>query len=582
MAETTTIARGSFTVIDYTDAASITAGIQANKALTVISSSDNDTVRSSKWTDTAPLIVTPIIYMSTANGTPSNLASSLKSIAWSYQRSGSGVASADQGWKSLSLNEDSAKASQGICSDERFIIQPTTVSGGAIKNALLVKCDSINHLGEATPEPLLEAKKVDTISFRYDGIYEEESGMQTPVSGTITFTIIVQGSSATTLIISTPSGNIFTDRNQDPLKLIMELWRGSAVDFSDVAFRWYKKDDTSFTPIATNAATAPLAVKVSVPKNNDISVGSRFLWTSGTYSDLDALNTALKGDIGNSFYLGGNTPIEFEVVAIEISGDNALVSFKVVGAESGGFPSSITSTVTNNSWLIPLHYDPYCGGGWDLITAQSLAESIVEGLGTSAGGPYLDPNIDTSSSSVTVDLDTANILGKNVLIVPSSAVTGLQIFKGVAYDLSAETAADPVNKWTPISSVVSVLDYTDPYQVTLYSPNGNIIRNKKGFIQVIAEVYSGGELVSNIGEMYFRWKLMDKDGNPVTKSPAFTYDDGSGTSEIYGKGSDTYGPLNIIQVDGTTISGVTPNYDRIYLCGNDIVQKGTVTCEVLI
>lgn len=60
----------------------------------------------------------------------------------------------------------------------------------------------------------------------------------------ITLTRVVNGGGITCAICTTPNGNVFKNGEVDSLVAKVELWRGSVVDTTDVAYQWYMMDPT--------------------------------------------------------------------------------------------------------------------------------------------------------------------------------------------------------------------------------------------------------------------------------------------------------------------------------------------------
>lgn len=539
--EVKTLARGSITIIDYNDAASISSLIESNKPLTVIWT---NAARSSEWTQTLPLILSPVVFVSSTGGSAENQAKNLKNMQWFFQRSG-GVADA---WTEIIVGDNGVGTT-----DKRF----TVVQSGENKNRLEVRCDGIEGV-----DPLLDESHT-TVSFKYSGEYEDQNGMITKVGGSITYALIKSGSDKAVSVIYTPDGNVFM---KDPAgttpdkNAIIEMWKGSVVDFTDVDFRWYLQKDGVFNPmiIQTNTMINSIVLTITAESwDETVEVGSLFQVQDTTSEWTPEIPVLL--------------PTVYKVV--EVNTQNHQLTICQANDPSKGFDS----VYNRGAKIVSKWWDVRTGRGWARIKATSPSEAVTEGLATDGTtGLYLG---ELYTDSLPSGGQTSNCTGSNQLIVPAAAVYGIETIKGVAYDL------DPVMNgglaYLAHPQVINFLDYTDPYQITLISSNGNIIRNGVGFVKIDTEIRQGGELLSGTakGNLYFDWSLYNNAGDQVSK---FTHGNKSDGQAIRGYGRDTYEVANpIIGTDGTPLE-VTPKFDTCYLSKADITGKGTATCEISI
>lgn len=537
--EVKTLARGSITIIDYNDAASISSLIESNKPLTVIYT---NAARSSEWTESLPLILNPVVFVSSTGGSAENQAKNLKNMQWFYQRSGG----SSDAWTEITVED-------GKCTDTRFTIPQS----GDVKNRLEVRCD-----GKTGVAPLLDDAH-STVSFKYSGDYEDGNGMITKVGGAITFSMIKSGTDKAVSVLYTPDGNVFmkSPAGDTPDKTaVIEMWKGSVVDFADVDFRWYLQKDGIFNPMVLQSSTQVNGDTMTFTAESwdpTIEVGSQFSLEDTTHT-WNPENPTLQSTI-------------YKVTEVNAANHQIKVcqlndgTKKIDGAYSAG-------THAVSRW-----WDARTGRGWARITATSPAEAVTEGLATDGTtGVYLG---ELNTTNISDGSTTHNCTGSNVLVVPAAAVYGIETFKGVAYDL------DPVMNgglaYLAHPQVINFLDYTDPYQITLISANGNIIRNGVGFVKIETEIRQGGELLAGAAKsnLYYDWSLYNNAGEQVQK---FTHGNKNDNQAIRGYGRDTYEVATpIVGTDGATLE-VTPKFDTCYLSKADIVGKGTATCEISI
>ena len=88
------------------------------------------------------------------------------------------------------------------------------------------------------------------------------------------------------------------------------------------------------------------------------------------------------------------------------------------------------------------------------------------------------------------------------LTIPADAVTSMTSFKCIA-----------VYGGKSYSDVVTIVDQSDPIQVTLISAEGNVFRNGEGTKNITAKVYQAGAELDEAGTTYeYRWTLRKEDG----------------------------------------------------------------------
>lgn len=534
------LARGSITIIDYNDAASISSFIESNKPKTVIYA---DSSRSTEWSDTAPLILTPVIYVSSAKTHAENQARFMGSVTWYYKHSGA----SKEEWTEITFSEE------GTSEDKRFSLNLS----GKDKFQLEVRCDGIEGVTSLLNE------KDTIVEFKYVGIYTDVAGMSTPVGNTIDFSLIKSGTDKSASVAFTPDGNIFIKNGGEEVlekRAIIELWKGSVVDFSDVDFRWYLQKDGVFEPMTLRTTTKENAKLLTITEDSwdpIVEVGSQFQLTTST-EDWNPALPKLQPEI----YVVTKVDSRSKQITIALLSDN----------ESG-----ISSIQNSGTKLVSRWYDYRQGRGWARIKATSKEEAVKEALATDGRtGLYLG---EMDTSSMPKGEQVTNCTGSNVLMVPPEAVLGLETFKGVAYDLDPLMTGGLPFLARP--QIISFIDHTGPYQITLHSNQGNIIRNGKGFIKVETEVRHGGVLLNNTdkGKLFFDWSLYDNKGDQVSK---FTHGNKNDDNAIRGYGRSTYEVATpIVGIDGETLE-VVPKFDTAYVSKGDITTQGNIECEISI
>lgn len=551
MSEIKTLARGAITIIDYNDAASISSLIESNKPLTIIFADSN---RSSEWSAVSPLILSPTIFVSSTSSANDNQAQNLTSLSWYFQQSGGST----DIWKEITFNE----SGQGNLIDGNnhgF----SMVMSGQDKYQLTVACDQdgrVSLLDEAHTQ----------VSFKYVGVYTDLNGMATRVTATIPYSMIKSGTDKSASIIYAPDGNIFiksgTGGTEDK-SAVIELWKGSTPDFSHVDFRWYLQKDGVFNPMVLSTVTQISGTTITLNSaswDSSVEVGSKFRFQDTAY-EWTQENPKLLDDV---------------YVVTAVNAVNHQLEVRLASDTTKGLKQAYAagSRIVSNWW------DYRTGSNWARIKATSPGEAVTEGLSTDGTTGFYLGDLDTSSLPAG---QTAGpeCTGSNVLIVPAVSVYGIETIKGVAYDM------DPVmtggKPYVARPQMINFLDYTDPYQITLISSQGNMIRNGLGYLKVDTEIRQGGELLSTSEKdsLYYDWAIYDSNGDRKTGNeltPEFYHGNSADKGAVRGYGRNTYVVANKpADADGVQID-VVPKFDTVYISKFDLTGKGTVTCEISI
>ena len=186
-------AQGQFTIIDYNDALTLTGYIGSNLAKTQMFNPDNGTYNPD-WTKTN-LVLTPSLYV-IGTTTDQITSAAVTSVKWYEGNSTTAITSA--GNYALS---------------------------GAKSHILTVKANTMAGL--------------PGVDYRCEITYKDEaSGLSITHPLTISFSRVVNGGGIVDLIVTTPSGNVFKNSEVATLTAKAELWRGSAVDTTNVTYKW--------------------------------------------------------------------------------------------------------------------------------------------------------------------------------------------------------------------------------------------------------------------------------------------------------------------------------------------------------
>lgn len=147
--------------------------------------------------------------------------------------------------------------------------------------------------------------------------------------------------------------------------------------------------------------------------------------------------------------------------------------------------ANLSAAVASGAAITCPHYDAAFGAGWGKISSNAYFNGIT-GFGT------------------------------KILTVPNGAVLNLEVFKCLAKDNStgASTSGQTAQ------AVETLNDMSDPIYIEISSPDGDVIKNGQGSINLKAEVWRGGEEIDTAGTGFsYVWSKFDKNG---VVDPAFS------------------------------------------------------------
>ena len=192
-------AQGQFTIIDYNDALTLTGYIGSNLAKTQMYNPDNDTY-SPNWASTN-VVLTPSLYI-IGTTTDQITSAAVTSVKWYV-----------------------GSSSTAITSSGNYALSGTKSHILTIKGNVMAGQPGIDYRCVVT--------------------YKDPStGLSITHPLTISFSRVVNGSGITDLLVTTPTGNVFKNNEVATLTARAELWRGSIVDITNVAYKWAIMDSS--------------------------------------------------------------------------------------------------------------------------------------------------------------------------------------------------------------------------------------------------------------------------------------------------------------------------------------------------
>ncbi len=192
-------AQGQFTIIDYNDALTLTGYIGSNLAKTQMYNPDNDTY-SPNWASTN-VVLTPSLYV-IGTTTDQITSAAVTSVKWYVGSSTTAITSS---------------GNYALSGTKSHIL---TIKGNVMSG-----------------QPGIDYRCVVTYK-------DPSTGLSITHPLTISFSRVVNGSGITDLLVTTPTGNVFKNNEVATLTARAELWRGSIVDITNVAYKWAIMDSS--------------------------------------------------------------------------------------------------------------------------------------------------------------------------------------------------------------------------------------------------------------------------------------------------------------------------------------------------
>ena len=237
-------AQGQFTIIDYNDAITLTGYIGSNLAKTQMFNPDNNTY-TPNWGSTN-LVLTPSLYV-IGTTTDQITSTSVTSVKWYVGSSTTAITTA--GNYALS---------------------------GTKNHILTVKGNTMAGL------PGIDYRCVITYK-------DASTGLEITHPLTNSYSRVVNGGGIVDLLVTTPQGNVYKNTEVTSLTAKGELWRGSSIDTTNVAYKWAIMD-------------ASVTSSSSTGYDADFGVGWKKLSdTSGKYTGTATATITIYADAVDSY-----------------------------------------------------------------------------------------------------------------------------------------------------------------------------------------------------------------------------------------------------------------------------------------
>lgn len=196
------LSSGQISIIDYNDAVTLTGIINTNLAKTQMFNPDNDTYNPN-WA-IQNMILTPSLFKA-GNAGDLIASSEVRSVKWYIGNSTTAI---------------TANAQYGLSGTKGHIL--------TIKANVLAGIPAQDYRCDIT-------------------FLDSTTGLTLTHKMSVTLSRVINGSGITDAIATTPNGAVFKNSEVSSLVGKIELWRGSTIDTTNVAYQWYMMDSSVST-----------------------------------------------------------------------------------------------------------------------------------------------------------------------------------------------------------------------------------------------------------------------------------------------------------------------------------------------
>lgn len=184
------------------------------------------------------------------------------------------------------------------------------------------------------------------------------------------------------------------------------------------------------------------------------------------------------------------------------------ISFAKV-ENGGGIVSTVAWAPEGNifkngrSGSLTLEADLWRGGTADTTNVSYRWYKQDPSVGTDQGGGAGWEKLTSSANDGETGYNTREIT------VPADAVPSFEVYKIVITDTDTSSSTNGKS----FQDTVTVLDQSDPVQVSIVAPGGSVFKNGQGSTELTAKLFRSGEEIDPGGTTYtYKWYKYDKEG----------------------------------------------------------------------
>lgn len=301
--------------------------------------------------------------------------------------------------------------------------------------------------------------------------------------------IVMDGNNAVNAFVSAPRGNILNSM-ADTLVAHCDVLNGGVEVTTGVTYQWYKMDPGAATAVGLGGDTEggngwrvleTIANPTAAPTLAQVANAGSTVAAATYYVKYTWVSS-------NGETIGNTTAASLAVTA----GNNLNVTVPA-------FPDGVRQAkiyIGTAAGTLRLQGSLNAAGTYTRSTVIDAASALI-------------PTESTASYSGAIAGKTGvTNFTTNEITIPIDAIDSMSTFKCVA-----------TYNGTLYSDIISLVDMTDPIQVTLYIPEGNIYRNGVGTKNCTAKLYKSGVEIDEAGTDYeYRWTLLKADGTADTRA----------------------------------------------------------------
>jgi len=424
---------GQITIVDANDARSIYALLQSNQGTQqVYTNEDSQTTYQPSWF-TSPLTIT--VKLGISGLTDAQAWARVKTRNFRLSPAGAQLTTASTS-TSFANNADVV------------VSTPFTVTYGTDWSTTIPSIQISANL----------LSSVGQVTIYFDAIYTDQAtGLDTPFQAQITLNTLKTGTNAAFVVVRGREAiEEATGAVKNATAIAAELVRGSGVDTSNVAYRFYE-------------AASPITASTS-------GVATKFGFKSTAWPTLPT---------GSNGELNVNIPA---ATTLGWSSNNTLVIGEAAVPEVATFRAEIGETMGNYASDPTISFSG--GGGTGATAAPVRVGNRLVAIRVTAGGSGY-----ATAPTVTISLSGGATATAQV---SAGAVTAITL--------------DNQSLW---STFFTVYDISDPYDIEILSQAGNVFKPSLGGTQstvLTPRVRYGSSEVGDISAWTFRWRLFDRDG----------------------------------------------------------------------
>ena len=129
--------------------------------------------------------------------------------------------------------------------------------------------------------------------YTFEAIYLDANGLEISFRAEVQFTQHLNAGAMIAAVCYAPDGIVFKNDEISTLRAHCDLWRGAAIDTTNVTYAWGIKDSSVFAPTTLSAAAAAGATTITVAAVTNMEAGGKITVGAAQYT-ISSVNTSTK------------------------------------------------------------------------------------------------------------------------------------------------------------------------------------------------------------------------------------------------------------------------------------------------